>query len=101
MSLIAKFTSASIVSHLTRKGVDLLQIQRQVSPLQHPAFTNINKLVSLRPTVSKSHLFIGLQRFLADILAVGSYAPYNAKAELLLTDRDSWVTVADYPYDEE
>ena len=37
--------------------------------------------------------------FLADILAVGSREPDPAKAELFLTDRQSWITIGDYPFD--
>ena len=36
---------------------------------------------------------------LADILAVGGEA--NSKAELMYVERNSWVTISDYPYVEE
>ena len=31
-------------------------------------------------------------------MAVGSYIPLNANAELLHVDSDKWMTVPDYPY---
>ena len=37
--------------------------------------------------------------FIADILAVGSDNPPNVSSELLLTNRNTWIAVGDYPYE--
>ena len=38
-------------------------------------------------------------KYLESILALGSYDPYNKKAELLDTNQDSWQTISDYPFE--
>ena len=38
------------------------------------------------------------QKFLADLLVVGSYDPYNVKTERYKIEVGQWVTVDDYPF---
>ena len=40
--------------------------------------------------------------FLAELLAVGSYEwGYNIKTEMYLVEQGRWLTLQNYPYDEE
>ena len=43
---------------------------------------------------------IDFHLFLVEMLAVGSYSPYNKKSELLNTIRNSWSNIDDYPFDQ-